>query len=608
MKILITGGAGYIGSHTCISFLNAGYEVVVMDNLSNSKEEALHRVERITGKKIKFYKADLLDFCALEQIFLENQFDGVIHFAGLKAVGESVSLPLAYYENNIAGTLNLCKAMKKYGVYKLVFSSSATVYGSPKSVPITEDFPLSATNPYGQTKLMLEQILTDLQHAEPNFQISLLRYFNPIGAHESGLIGEDPNGIPNNLVPYIAQVAIGKLDHLNVYGDDYNTPDGTGVRDYIHVCDLANGHLLAYQKLAENPGLMVHNLGTGKGYSVLEMVHAFEKASSRAIKYEIAPRRSGDIAECYADTKKAEKELGFTAQKTLDDMCTDSWRWQKNNPNGYGNSDDLTLVVLAAGMGSRFGGLKQLEPIGENGEVIIDYSIYDAIKAGFNKVVFVIKKEIEDDFKRIVGNRIEKKIAVEYVYQNTPPHRKKPYGTGDAILCCQNVVHEPFVVINADDYYGADAYQKIHDYLLSENDYAMVAFQLKNTLTENGTVSRGVCRAENGYLADVTEHTSIAMDNDFPDGTIVSMNMWGLRPGIFRELEAAFAEFLNTADITKDELYIPSVIDKLIKNGKIKVKVLESKDKWYGVTYKEDKDSVVKAIHQLTEEGLYEGI
>ncbi len=610
MKILITGGAGYIGSHACIAFLNAGYEIIVVDNLCNSKKESLKRVEQITGKHIQFYQIDLLDCAALETVFAENEIDGVIHFAGLKAVGESVTIPLNYYENNISGTLNLCKLMKKYNVKKLVFSSSATVYGSPKSVPITEDFPLSATNPYGQTKLMLEQILTDIQHADPSFNISLLRYFNPIGAHESGLIGEDPNGIPNNLIPYITQVAIGKLDHLSVYGDDYNTPDGTGVRDYIHVCDLVDGHLLAYQKLSTNPGLMIHNLGTGRGYSVLEMVKAFEKACGKKIKYEIVGRRSGDIAECYADTEKAKKELGFVAKKTLDDMCADSWRWQQANPNGFEETGatDATLVVMAAGMGSRFGGLKQLEPIGKNGEVIIDYSIYDAIKAGFNKVVFVIKKEIEEDFKRIVGDRISKKIHVEYVFQETPPHRKKPYGTGDAILCCKNAVHEPFAVINADDYYGADGFRKIYDYLVNGTDYAMVGFMLENTLTENGTVSRGVCKVENGFLTDVTEHTSIAKDNEFPKGTIVSMNMWGLRPDIFGYLQKDFDEFLKTANIEKDEFFIPSVIDKLIKNGTVKVKVLTSHDKWYGVTYKEDKESVVRAINKMTEEGMYAGL
>lgn len=608
MKILITGGAGYIGSHACIAFLNAGYEVVVADNLCNSKKESLVRVEGITGKKIQFYEIDLLDYEALEQVFAENEIDGVIHFAGLKAVGESVSLPLEYYENNIGGTLNLCRLMKKYGVKKLVFSSSATVYGSPKTVPITEDFPLSATNPYGQTKLMLEQILTDIQHANPEFNISLLRYFNPVGAHESGLIGEDPNGIPNNLVPYITQVAIGKLDHLSVYGDDYNTPDGTGVRDYIHVCDLVDGHLLAYEKLSENPGLMIHNLGTGRGYSVLEMVKAFEKACGKPIKYEICGRRSGDIAECYADTKKAADELGFTAKKTLDDMCADSWRWQQQNPNGFENAKDAALVIMAAGMGSRFGGLKQLEPIGENGEVIMDYSVHDAIKAGFNKVVFIIKKEIEEDFRRIVGDRIAKKVHVEYVYQQTPTYRKKPFGTGDAVLCCKDVVHEPFAVINADDYYGADGYRKLYEHLTGTQDYSMVGFRLENTVTENGTVSRGICQINDGYLTDVTEHTAIAKENAFPVGTIVSMNMWGLRPDFFGELDKAFSEFLKTADVTKDEFFLPSVVDKLIKDGKIKVKVLESQDRWYGVTYKEDKESVVEAIKKLTEEGLYEGL
>ena len=606
MKILITGGAGYIGSHACIAFLEAGYDIIVLDNLSNSKKDSLERVEKITGKKIPFYQVDLLDYDALETVFAENEIDGVIHFAGLKAVGESVSIPLQYYENNISGTLNLCKLMKKYDVKKLVFSSSATVYGNPASVPITEDFPKSATNPYGQTKLMLELILIDIQKANPDWNVSLLRYFNPVGAHKSGLIGEDPNGIPNNLVPYITQVAIGKLECLSVYGDDYDTPDGTGVRDYIHVCDLVDGHLLAYKKLSENPGLMIHNLGTGRGFSVLEMIKAFEKASGKTIQYKIAPRRSGDIAECYADTKKAADELGFVAKRSLDDMCKDSWRWQENNPNGY--EKKTALVVMAAGMGSRFGGLKQLEPIGKNGEVIIDYSIHDAIRAGFNKVVFVIKHEIEEDFKRIVGNRIEKKIEVEYVYQTIPPHRKKPYGTGDAILCCKDVISEPFVVINADDYYGVDAFKKMHDYLVSEDDYAMVAFELRNTLSENGTVARGICDVKDGFLTKVTECTDIGMDNDFPEDTVVSMNMWGLREDIFGELEIAFDEFLKTEDITKDEFYIPKVIDKLIQCGKIKVRVLNSKDRWYGVTYKEDKEGVVEAINKLTEEGLYHGI
>ena len=335
MKILVTGGAGYIGSHACVELLNAGYEVVVVDNLSNSKEEALRRVQEITGKSLKFYKADLLDAEALDNIFEQESIDAVMHFAGLKAVGESVSIPLHYYHNNITGTLLLCKAMQKHGVKNMVFSSSATVYGDPSRVPITEDFPLSATNPYGHTKLMIEQILRDLYISDNNFNIAILRYFNPVGAHKSGLIGEDPKGIPNNLVPYITQVAAGKLDELKVFGNDYPTPDGTGVRDYIHVVDLVLGHLKALDKLMTNPGVVTYNLGTGKGYSVLEMVNAFRKVTGKPIPYRIVDRRPGDIASCYADPSKANKELGWKATRGLEEMCQDAWRWQSNNPNGY---------------------------------------------------------------------------------------------------------------------------------------------------------------------------------------------------------------------------------------------------------------------------------
>ncbi|HHV60969.1 MAG TPA: UDP-glucose 4-epimerase GalE [Clostridiaceae bacterium] len=335
MSILVTGGAGYIGSHTCVELLNAGYEIVVIDNLSNSKEESLKRVKQITGKDFPFYKTDLLDRKALENIFEKEKIDSIIHFAGLKAVGESVSIPLKYYHNNITGTIILCETMKKYGVNKIVFSSSATVYGDPHTVPIKEDFPLSATNPYGRSKLIIEQILKDVYISDPSFNAILLRYFNPVGAHESGLIGEDPNGIPNNLVPYISQVAIGKLPYLKVFGNDYPTPDGTGVRDYIHVVDLAIGHLKAIEKVSTNPGIVAYNLGTGRGYSVLEMVKAFEKASGRKIPYVITERRPGDIAACYADPTKAELELNWSAKKGTDEMCVDAWRWQSMNPNGY---------------------------------------------------------------------------------------------------------------------------------------------------------------------------------------------------------------------------------------------------------------------------------
>jgi len=335
MAILVTGGAGYIGSHTCVELLNAGYEVVVVDNLSNSKIESLSRVEEITGKDITFYKVDILDRDYLETVFVENTIDAVIHFAGLKAVGESVQTPLHYYHNNITGTLILCEVMNKYDVNKMVFSSSATVYGVPESVPICEDFPLKATNPYGRTKLIIEEILRDLHYSDNNWSISLLRYFNPIGAHESGIIGEDPNGIPNNLMPYITQVAVGKLKRLNVFGNSYLTIDGTGVRDYIHVVDLAKGHLRALERILTTTGVDAYNLGTGKGYSVLEMVDAFEKVSGKKVPYKIVEPRPGDVASCYADPTKAKEELDWVAEKRIEEMCKDAWRWQEKNPNGY---------------------------------------------------------------------------------------------------------------------------------------------------------------------------------------------------------------------------------------------------------------------------------
>ncbi len=338
MKILVTGGAGYIGSHTCVELLDENYDVVVLDNLCNSSRESIDRVQEITGRPLEFYKADLLNIQEIETIFNDHAIDAVIHFAGLKAVGESVSIPLQYFHNNITGTLNLLQVMKEHQVKNIVFSSSATVYGDPAVLPIKEDFPLSATNPYGRTKLMIEEILQDLYQSDNSWNIALLRYFNPVGAHASGKIGEDPFGIPNNLVPYISKVAVGTLPELNVFGSDYDTPDGTGVRDYIHVVDLARGHIKTLPKLFTDPGVVVYNLGTGKGFSVLEMVRGFEAASKRKIAYKIVDRRPGDIAACWADPAKAKQELDWEAQKTLSDMCHDTWRWQKNNPNGYRNN------------------------------------------------------------------------------------------------------------------------------------------------------------------------------------------------------------------------------------------------------------------------------
>lgn len=336
MAILVTGGAGYIGSHTCVELLNAGYEVVVLDNLSNSSEKSLERVKELTGKDLVFYKGDILDREILKRIFAEQKIDSCIHFAGLKAVGESVQKPWEYYNNNISGTLTLVDEMRRHGCKNIIFSSSSTVYGTPEKVPVTEETPKGVcTNPYGWTKHMLEQILSDVQNADPEWNVILLRYFNPIGAHKSGRIGENPNGIPNNLMPYITQVAVGKLEKLGIFGDDYDTPDGTGVRDYIHVVDLAVGHVKALKKIEEKAGLCIYNLGTGVGYSVLDIVKNFEKATGIKIPYEIKPRRAGDIAMNYADAGKAEKELGWKAENGILEMCADSWNWQKNNPNGF---------------------------------------------------------------------------------------------------------------------------------------------------------------------------------------------------------------------------------------------------------------------------------
>ncbi len=335
MTILVTGGAGYIGSHTCVELLEKGYEVVVVDNLSNSSKESLNRVVKITGKKLKFYNADVRNSAAMEKIFNDNEIEWVIHFAGLKAVGESCAMPVEYYDNNLNGTLTLLNVMKKHGCKKIVFSSSATVYGDPEVLPLTEDCKTGGTtNPYGTSKYFQEIMLSDVHKADGEWTVVLLRYFNPVGAHESGLIGEDPKGIPNNLTPYIAKVAIGELAEVGVFGNDYNTHDGTGVRDYIHVVDLAKGHVAAIEKI-ENSGVFVYNLGTGVGYSVLDVIHAFDKACGRELLYSIKPRRAGDIAACYANANKAKQELGWEAKLNLDDMCASLWNWQSKNPNGY---------------------------------------------------------------------------------------------------------------------------------------------------------------------------------------------------------------------------------------------------------------------------------
>lgn len=335
MAVLVAGGAGYIGSHTAIELLESGYEVVIVDNLSNSNSIVVDRIKELSKKPVKFYNIDIRNKDEMHVVFKENNIESIIHFAALKAVGESVEKPIEYYSNNLISTLNLFELMREYGVKKFVFSSSATVYGDPHTCPILEDFPLSVTNPYGRTKLMIEQMLVDISKADKSLDIALLRYFNPVGAHKSGRIGEEPNGVPSNLMPYITKIAVGKLKELSVYGNDYPTHDGTGVRDYIHVLDLVAGHVKALQKLEENPGLVVYNLGTGKGYSVLDLVKAFSKASGKEIPYKIVGRRAGDVAMCYADSSKAEKELGWKAKYELEEMCEDSWRWQSMNPNGY---------------------------------------------------------------------------------------------------------------------------------------------------------------------------------------------------------------------------------------------------------------------------------
>jgi len=335
MKILVTGGAGYIGSHTCVELLENDIDVVVIDNLSNSSEESLKRVQEITGKSLKFYQVDLLDKAAVTSVFKDHKFDAVIHFAGLKAVGESVTIPLKYYHNNITGTLNLCDVMSEFDICTIIFSSSATVYGEPATVPITEEFPTSAFNPYGRTKLFIEEILKDLYVSDNRWNVVLLRYFNPVGAHESGRIGEDPKGLPNNLMPFVSQVAVGKLKQLSIFGNDYPTPDGTGIRDYIHVVDLAKGHVNALRHLIDKKGVHIYNLGAGRGYSVMEMIAAFEKASGRKINYRVTHRRPGDIAICFADSSKALNDLGWKTERGINEMCVDAWRWQSRNPNGF---------------------------------------------------------------------------------------------------------------------------------------------------------------------------------------------------------------------------------------------------------------------------------
>jgi UDP-glucose 4-epimerase len=669
MTVLVTGGAGFIGSHTCLELLQAGYGVIVVDNLVNSKRESLRRVQELAGRPLEFHEVDLRDRGALSAVFAGTGVDAVIHFAGLKAPGESVSFPLRYYQNNITGTLVLCEVMARHGVRDLVFSSSATVYGEPREVPVKEDSPLSAINPYGRTKLMIEDILRDLHRADHRWNAILLRYFNPVGAHGSGRIGEDPSGIPNNLMPNVAQVAVGRRPELLVYGDDYPTRDGTCIRDYIHVVDLADGHLKALEKLSARPGVIPYNLGTGRGYSVLEVVEAFGKAAGKPIPHRIVGRRAGDAAISYADPTRAQEELGWAAERGLPEMCADTWRWQSNNPNGYlesnlqekvvshaaasesvcpgasqvmaiGGSGDgrqsPALVVMAAGMGNRYGGLKQMEAVGPTGELIIDYSAYDALVAGFGKIVFVIRHEMEEMFRDRVGRRVERWCETAYVRQSlsdvpagleVPPARQKPWGTGHAVLCCKGVVDAPFGVVNADDFYGRSSFRILHRFLTGARDrsgryeYGMVGYLLENTLTEHGHVSRGICAVDaDQSLVEIRETLRVQKAGDavkssqdgrrwitIPKDSVVSMNMWGFTPSVFDELEARFERFLteNQGELDRGEFYLPKVVGELVAEEKALVKVLPTQEQWFGVTYRQDLAHTRSSIAALIAAGQY---
>ena len=433
MKILVSGGTGYIGSHTCVELLNKGYDVVAFDNLYNSKIDVVDRVEKITGKKLIFYKADMLDKESMRPIFEEHKFDAVIHFAALKAVGESVQKPLAYYKNNISGSLNLCELMNEYGCKRIIFSSSATVYGAPKTVPITEDFPLSTTNPYGSTKLMLERIFSDFCVPDPEWSVVLLRYFNPIGAHESGLLGESPNGIPNNLMPYIAQVAAGKLECLGVFGNDYDTPDGTGVRDYIHVVDLAKGHVNAVEKVTSSTGVNIYNLGTGIGYSVLDIVKAFEAANGIKIPYVIKPRRAGDIAICYANPGKAKRELGWEAKYDLERMCKDSWNFTKKSlgleQDGF--MADLITFVTEEGQvirGSVMGAFED-DLSGKNYVIYTDNSVNET--GNYN--IFAASYDPEQEEEQILIHAIETEAEWQRIELMLQKLSNGPEGYGEQL-------------------------------------------------------------------------------------------------------------------------------------------------------------------------------
>lgn len=630
MAILVTGGAGFIGSHICVELLNNGYDVIVVDNLSNSYKEVFERIFKIIGKNVTFYKGDILDANFLNTIFEKENIETCIHLAGLKAVGESTEKPLLYYHNNVVGTLVLLETMKKHNVKNIIFSSTATVYGIPETIPVTENHKVSdATNPYGQSKIMIERILIDQSKSDKEWNVTLLRYFNPIGAHESGLIGENPKGIPNNLIPYITQVAIGNKDKLYVFGNDYNTHDGTGVRDYIHVVDLAKGHICAVNKINDNHGVAIYNLGTGTGYSVFDVIHAFENANNIKIPYEIMPRRNGDIDCCYADPSKANKELGWAATKTLEDMCKDSYHWQTMNPEGYETiKPEATLVIMAAGVGSRFGSkTKQLEKIGPNDETLIDYSIKSAKKAGFNKVIFIIRKDIKNEFIETVGNRTSKIMKVSYVYQEIddlpfdfkcPKNRTKPWGTGHAILACRGIIDGPFAIINADDHYGDTAFSKIYEFITtnsSENNACVITFMLKNTLSAHGTVTRGLCEIDNDKLIAINETKNITRsenkiiiktdNSELNPDTKVSMNMWGMPAKFIDHLYMEFKAFLSglKRNDTDSEFLIPNVINKMVKEKQLTVTCLESNDEWFGLTYENDVKTVTHKIKNMKQKG-----
>ena len=624
MKILVLGGAGYIGSHTVAELIKEKQEVVVIDNLETGYRQAVH-------PDATFYRGDIRDRNFLDSVLeKESNIDAVIHFAAYSLVGESMVNPLKYYDNNIYGTKVLLEALVDHHIDKIVFSSTAATYGEPERVPILETDCTKPTNAYGETKLAMEKMFYWSSKAHDLRYVSL-RYFNACGAHESGLIGE-AHSPESHLIPIILQVANHQREAISIFGDDYPTKDGTCIRDYIHVIDLAKAHILAVQYLIKGNESNIFNLGNGMGHSVKEVIEAARKVTKEPIPVVIKQRRAGDPAILVASSEKARRILGWNpVHVDMEEIIESAWNWHKSHRTGY----KTTLVIMAAGIGSRYGsGIKQLEKVGPSGEIIMDYSIYDAIKAGFNKVVFVIRHELEKDFKELMKDRIDKHIEVEYVYQELdelpdgftkPVDRTKPWGTGQALLCCKDVVKEPFAVINADDYYGQEAFIKLYNFLntvdKTKNTYAMAGFVLGNTLSDNGAVTRGICKVNtDGFLTDVEETYGIEKNGDKAVGvdetkkpveltldSLVSMNMWGITPAFFHKLEAEFSKFLDALEPEelKAEFLLPTIVGEMVTKHKATVEVLKTQDKWFGVTYHEDKESVVTSIRQLVAQGKY---